>query len=310
MNGNSTRAIVVAGPTASGKSALALALGEQLGGTVINADSMQVYRELRVLTARPSAAEEARAPHRLYGVLSAHEPCSAGSWRRMALAAIDEARAAGRRPIVVGGTGLYLRALLRGIADVPPIPPAVRAEARARHAEIGAAAFHLELAALDPLLAARLNPNDTQRVTRAYEVIRATGQSLATFRAAPHRASGESWTVLLLAPPSASLDARIAERCTAMMRDGAVAEAAALLALDLDPLATLRKAVGVRELGALARGEVTEDAALQVFCTATRRYAKRQRTWFRSQIQSDWTISEQYSESMTPKIIKFIRNRD
>ena len=175
--------VVITGPTAGGKSGLALALAEAFDGVVINADSMQVYRELRILTARPGADALARAPHRLYGVLPGREPCSAGRWREMALDEIAAARTEGRLPLVVGGTGLYLRALAEGLAPVPNLPEAVREAARARHADLGGAAFHAELAARDPVMAARLEPGDSQRLIRAWEVLEATGRSLADWQA-------------------------------------------------------------------------------------------------------------------------------
>ena len=175
--------IVVAGPTASGKSAAALAIAEEFGGVVINADSMQVYRELPVLTAQPVAADLARAPHRLYGVLSADDRCTVGRWRALAAAEIAAAHTDGRLPVVVGGTGLYLKALTQGLAPIPDVPPQVRAETAARHEALGAERFHAELARLDPVMAARLAPGDTQRVRRAHEVVVATGRSLATYQA-------------------------------------------------------------------------------------------------------------------------------
>jgi tRNA dimethylallyltransferase len=304
------RIIVVAGPTASGKSALALALARALDGVVINADSMQVYRELRVLTARPSEADEAAAPHRLYGMMSVRERCSAGHWRRLALAEIAAAEAAGRGAILVGGTGLYLKTLLEGIAPVPAIPETLRAEVCALHAALGPQAFHARLAELDPEAARRLSPADRQRTTRAYEVVAATGRTLASFHAA-HRAEPElAATVILLMPPGEILAARIAARCAAMLRDGAVAEARALVVMALDPALPALKAVGVRELTATPpTDECGDAAALDALVLATRRYAKRQRTWFRHQLGADLTMNAQFSESLMPEIIRFIRDR-
>ena len=303
-------ALVLAGPTASGKSALALALARELDGVVINADSMQVYRELRVLTARPSAAEEVLAPHRLYGVLPAAERCSAGRWRALAIDEIAAARAAGKRPILVGGTGLYLRALIDGLAPIPPVPPAIRAAARARRDAIGPEAFHAELARRDPAAAARLAPGDTQRVLRAWEVVEATGRTLASFTrdAGAPQDPGDARVVLLL-PPPAVLDAAIAARCARMLDAGALDEVRPLLALDLDPLLPAMKAVGVRELGAWLRGAATREAALERFRIATRQYAKRQRTWFRHQLRADRVLSEQFSESLLPEIFRFVREK-
>src|SRR5262245_541243 len=300
-------ALVIAGPTASGKSALALALARELGGVVINADSMQVYRELCVLTARPTPADEAAAPHRLYGVLPAAERCSAGRWRSLALAEIDAARAAGRRPILVGGTGLYLRALAEGLAAVPPVPAEIRDAARARREAIGAAAFHAELARRDPASGARLAPGDTQRVLRAWEVVEATGRPLASFAAARPDDVGALRTILVM-PPQPALDEAIARRCAAMLDAGALDEVRALLALELDPLLPAMKAVGVRELAALARGETDRPRAIETFRIATRQYAKRQRTWFRHQLRPDFLLDAQFSESLLPEIFRFVRN--
>src|SRR5579864_2849026 len=182
MSAAKSRAVIVAGPTASGKSALAMVLAENFGGVVINADSQQVYRDLSILTARPSAADMARVPHRLFGVIDAAESCSAGRWLKLALIEIEAAQATGKLPVVVGGTGLYLEALLEGLAELPPIPASARDEARALHEKLGAAAFHAALGELDPETAGRLAPGDTQRLTRAYEVAKATGQPLSSWQ--------------------------------------------------------------------------------------------------------------------------------
>ncbi|HZT50487.1 MAG TPA: tRNA (adenosine(37)-N6)-dimethylallyltransferase MiaA [Stellaceae bacterium] len=302
--------LIIAGPTASGKSALALALAEALGGTVINADSMQVYRDLRVLTARPDPAAEARAPHRLYGVIDAAEACSAGRWRGMALAEIAAARAEGRLPLLVGGTGLYLHALLHGLAPVPPVPAAVRAEARALHAALGGAAFRARLAARDPEAAARLAPGDTQRLVRAWEVVAATGRTLGEWQraAGPEGAIADA-AAIVLRPPRAALYAACDSRLAAMLEAGAVEEVAALLARGLAPALPAMKAVGVREIAALVRGETTRAAALAAAQQATRRYAKRQMTWLRHRMAGlrQHAIDEQYSESLLPGILSFIR---
>lgn len=299
--------VVVAGPTASGKSAAALALAEMFRGTVINADSMQVYRELPVLTAQPTPDEQARAPHRLYGVLPAEERCTAGRWRAMALAAITEADAAGRLPIVVGGTGLYLKALMEGLAPIPPVPPEIRAEVAARSKALGAVAFHAELARLDPVMAARLKPGDTQRVRRAYEVVVATGRSIAAFQGAtapgPH-----VFVKLLLMPLREALNAACDARCRQMLAAGALDEVRALLAQGLDPDLPAMKAVGVRELARHLRGEIDLSAALTLFQQATRQYAKRQYTWFRHQFEANRIWSAQFSERVSEEMFSFIRN--
>lgn len=278
--------IVIGGPTASGKSSLALRLGEALGAVIVNADSMQLYRELRILTARPGPAEEARVPHRLYGVLPADQPGSAGRWLELAKAAIEEAQAQGRPVIVVGGTGLYLHALLHGLADVPPVPAAVRAAACERYDDLGGPAFRAELATRDPAMAARLKPHDRQRLIRAREVLVATGRSLADWQAAapapvvlPRPMAG-----LALLPPRAEVHARIARRLTAMIEVGALAELEALRGLGLPPDLPLMKAVAVRELLGYLEGRVDLASALERATIQTRRYAKRQLTWLRHQM--------------------------
>ena len=301
--------LIVAGPTASGKSALALAVAAEFNGVVINADSMQVYRELRILTARPSPEDEARAPHRLYGVLSAAERCSAGRWRDMALAEIAAARGAGRLAIVCGGTGLYLRALVEGLSPIPDIPAAIRAPLMARLQAEGAAALHAELGARDPGLAARLDPGDSQRILRALEVLDATGRSLADWQAGPpegppHRLR---FATLLLMPPRDALYAACDRRLGEMLTAGALDEVRQLNAMGLAPSLPAMRAVGVREFSDFLAGNCDLQAALAAARQATRRYAKRQMTWFRHQIVADVTLNAQFSESLLPEIFAFIR---
>ncbi|MBI1775936.1 MAG: tRNA (adenosine(37)-N6)-dimethylallyltransferase MiaA [Proteobacteria bacterium] len=300
--------LIVAGPTASGKSGLAVALAVSLGGTVINADSMQVYRELSVLTARPTEAMLARAPHRLYGVLSARELCSAGSWRRLALAEIAAAEAAGQLPIVTGGTGLYLRALTQGLAPIPPIPAEVRDRVRRRYEAIGAAAFQAELAARDPVMGGRIRPGDRQRQIRAAEVLEATGRSLADWQSEAGQAPGEhAFMTLLIMPPRAALYAAANARLARMLEEGALEEVRDLMALGLSPAMPALKALGVADLGRHLAGEVSLDAALAASQAATRRYAKRQVTWFRHQPLPATILLEQYYESLPPEIFAKIR---
>ncbi len=304
--------VVIGGPTASGKSALALALAERLNGTVINADSMQVYRELPILTAQPDAAAQARVPHLLYGGLGIDELCSAGRWLAMAQAAIAETRAAGRIPIVVGGSGLYLRSLTGGLAEIPPIPEAVREATRARLADIGAAAFHGELAVRDPEMAARLRPSDSQRLARAAEVLAATGRSLAEWQrdAAPPPVAGEIRSILV-APPRDALYAACDGRFAAMLAAGALDEAQAVMARP-EPDASLPalKALGLRELMAHLAGTLTREEAVAAAQMATRRYAKRQMTWFRGQFLAGYTLdkklNEQYLADSAKKIIDWL----
>jgi tRNA dimethylallyltransferase len=307
-------AVALGGPTASGKSALALAVAREFGGTVINADSLQVYRELPILTAQPTAEVRAAVPHRLYGFLSATERCSAARWAALARAEIDTASAEGRLPIVVGGTGLYLRSLLRGLAPVPEIPAAVRESARQRLAALGKAAFHAELAGRDPAMAARVRPSDAQRMVRAWEVLEATGRSLADWQAQaegrPEDGSRRFLTLVLM-PERAPLYAACDARFRAMVEQGALAEAARLR--DIDPGLPAYKALGLRELIAHVRGETTLETAVAAAQQATRRYAKRQMTWFRHQVPEGRQVSpttpfEQFSERIIGEIYNFIRN--
>ena len=278
--------MVIGGPTASGKSALAMYLAARTGGIIINADSMQLYRELRILTARPSPAEEARAPHRLYGVLAADQPGSAGHWLALAQAALAEAAGQGRPAIVVGGTGLYLSALLNGLAAVPPVPPALRAEACRLYQEQGGPGLHAALRARDPVMAARLQPQDRQRLIRAYEVVAATGRSLAAWQEEPPvRVDLPKPVVgLALIPPRTEIYARIGRRLDAMIAAGALDELRALRSLGLSPDLPLLKAVAVHELLAYLDGKQELQDAQARATVQTRRYAKRQLTWLRHQL--------------------------
>lgn len=301
-------ALVIAGPTASGKSGLALAVAEEFGGTVINADSMQVYDVLRVLTARPAPADESRAPHRLYGVLPPAQACSAALWRDMAAAEVAAAWAAGRLPIVVGGTGLYLRALQQGLSPIPEIPDAIRQAARAGLAELGNARFHALLAERDPVMAARLAPGNSQRLVRALEVLEATGRSLADWQAEPAEGGITArWLTVALLPPRDTLNAACDGRFRRMVEDGALDEVRALMALGLDPALPAMKALGVPELIACLRGTSGLDDAIAAAQRATRAYAKRQLTWFRHQLPQAVTLPEQFSESLPSRFFPFIR---
>jgi len=305
--------LLITGPTASGKSRLAVAVAEEFRGTVINADSMQIYRDLRVLTARPGAGELARAPHRLFGVLDAAETCSAARWLTLAEAEIDAVARDGRLPVVVGGTGLYLKALLRGLAPVPEVPAEVRRAARTLHKEIGGESFHVALAERDPEAAARLNPGDTQRLIRAYEVVAATGRSLLEWQRAQARATRPGVGALVLLPPRTTLYAAIDARVAAMAGAGALEEAGAILARNLSPELPALKAVGLRELGRCLRGEITLATAIAEAQQASRRYAKRQMTWLRTQLPPPaelrtHLVHAQFSESLLPGIFSFIRH--
>jgi len=302
--------IIVAGPTASGKSALAIDLAETFGGCVINADSMQVYTELRVLTARPGADDEARAPHRLYGVLPAAESCSVGRWMEMAEAAIAEARAEGLLPIVVGGTGMYLKALTEGLAAVPSIPADVSDEARRLHKEIGGEEFRQRLAKLDPDAAERLPSGDSQRLIRAYEVIQATGRTLTEWRAdgANTPAIAGRFVTIALIPPREDLYTKAEARFDAMMAIEVLEEVRAFNALKLDPALPAAKALGVPEFTSYIGGELSLDEAVARTKQATRNFAKRQLTWFRNQMQADLTLEASYDEQMTSQAKDFLRH--
>jgi tRNA dimethylallyltransferase len=283
--------ILIAGPTASGKSALALELAEKLHGVVINADSMQVYRDLRIITARPTPDEEKRAPHRLYGHVDAAENYSVGRWFTEAAAALAQAHRHGQPAIVVGGTGLYFSTLTRGIAAVPPIPAEIRREVRARLAAEGVAALHAELTRRDPATAARLKPGDRARITRALEVVLATGRSLTEWHAdnTPARVDLAAAAKVFLMPKRDELGMRIDARFDAMMAAGALAEVRALAARQLDPNLPAMKAHGVPWLIRHLRGEITMADAVEQSKRDTRRYTKRQATWFRNQLpQFEW----------------------
>ena len=307
-----TPTLLITGPTASGKSRLAVAVAEEFRGTVINADSMQVYRDLAVLTARPGPAELGRVPHRLFGVLDASELCSAARWLDLAEAEIAAAAAEGRLPIVVGGTGLYLKALLKGLAPVPEIPGEVRRAARALHKEIGGERFHAALAGRDPEGAARLNPGDTQRLIRAYEVVVATGRSLLDWQREQARATRAGVAGVVLLPPREVLYAAIDARFASMAGAGALEEVRSLIARNLSPDLPALKAVGVPELARHLKGVITLEAAISAAQQSSRRYAKRQMTWLRTQLPPPeelptLTVHAQYSESLLPEIFSFIR---
>jgi tRNA dimethylallyltransferase len=293
-------------------------MAQRLGGTIINTDSMQVYRELRVLTARPAPAEESLVPHRLYGVRPAAEAGSVAWWREQALAVMDEARAAGRPPILTGGSGLYFAALTDGLAEIPDPGPDARAEARRLLAERGPAALHAELAMVDPATAARLQPEDSQRTARAWEVWRGTGLGLAAWQ--NRRSDPAPWrfSAILLDPPRDNLRAAIARRFDAMMRQGALDEVRDLMALDLDPSLPAMRAHGVPELSAYLRGTLSLQQAAQRTELVTGQYTKRQATWFRHHMLAPQTRTRlinarfddfaQFSERELTDLFMFIEN--
>lgn len=303
--------IVICGATACGKSALALNLARETPAVIINADAMQVYAELRILTARPGPDACAAVPHRLYGVLTAAERCSAGRWLALACTEIEAAWAADRLPIVVGGTGLYLKALLTGLSAIPPIPEAVRTEVSALAADHGLEGLRRDLARLDPHDAARAATLDRQRLMRALEVVLATGHGLRWWqeRAPPCPPLGARFRTILLSPDASTLSALIDARFERMMEEGALDEVRALLALGLDPQLPAMKAVGVRELKSHLLDDVALAIAIQRAKQASRALAKRQRTWLRHQLIADLVVAQQYSPSIRDTVATYIHSR-
>ena len=301
--GRAEKIVVVGGPTASGKSRIALDIAQEFGGAVINADSMQVYQELKIVTARPDDAAMAAAPHRLYGILPARERCSAGRWRRMALDEI--AAAAGRLPVVVGGTGLYLKALLDGIAEIPDIPQERVQEIAAWLDGAGLEAGRTRLRAVDPATAGRLAAIDRQRLVRALSVHEHTGRPLSAW-AKTGRPALRAFRIAAL-PAREPLYRRIDARFAGMIARGALDEVRRLGALRLDPSLPAMKAVGVPQILAHLRGEIDRDTMIAQGQTATRRYAKRQFTWLRSQYRSPDAVFAQFSESVRDELFNKIR---
>ena len=278
--------ILIAGPTASGKSALALALAERHDGVIVNADSMQIYRDLRIITARPSPEDEARVPHRLYGHVDAAENYSVGSWCADVRAVLAETRKAGQLPILVGGTGLYFKALTQGLSAVPPTPPDIRAAVRARCDAEGAVSLHAELSQRDPAMAARLKPADRMRIARALEVLEATGRGLADWQrdGMPAILDPNAALKVFLTMERAELHRRIDARFDAMLASGALEEVRTLVARNLDPMLPAMKAHGVPWLRRHLAGEIMLAEAAEGAKLDTRRYTKRQLTWFRHQM--------------------------
>jgi tRNA dimethylallyltransferase len=312
------RVLVLAGPTASGKSALAVTLARELGGTIINADSMQVYRDLPILTAQPDAAQQSAVPHLLYGYLALDDPGNAECWAALAASAIAAVQAVGRLPILVGGTGLYLRALMQGLSPIPDIPPEIRAEARALLAEIGPEELHRRLAERDPETALRLKPRDRQRLARAWEVLAASGRSITWWQAQPTRPpTRQRFLSFVSMPERESLYAACDRRFLALMEAGAEAEIAAALARysssALD--AGGGRALGFAELCAFLQGRTSRAVAVAAAQQSTRNYAKRQVTWFRRQLpeanfispdMQNMKFSQSYLTKIYPKIRDFL----
>lgn len=311
------RALFIAGPTASGKSALSLRLAEDLNGVIINSDSMQVYRDLRVITARPSVEDEAMAPHRLYGYLDAMDVSSAASWAEDGMREIEAAWAQGQMPIVIGGTGMYFKTLLDGMAVIPNIPDDIRIEVRRRCDDEGSDILHGELTAVDPKTAERLFPGDSQRICRALEVYLATGKAISAWQAetepGPMKTLDDAGrlTKLVIDLPRDVLYDRCNRRFEMMLEMGAWEELDALMARNLDPTLPLMRALGVPSLIAYRRGDMDLDQAVEDAKMQTRRFAKRQLTWFRNQFGHWDRLSAQFSESdyrdfLNKKIIKSV----
>lgn len=294
---NTPRLTLIAGPTASGKSRLALDMAEKTGAVIVNADSQQLYADLRILTARPSIEDESRAEHRLYGVADAAESWSVGRWTRAVMPLLEELTAQDRPALLVGGTGLYFNALTRGLADIPAVPDAVRDTVQAAYDLEGEAAFRRRLAEVDPTAAAAITPGDRQRLIRALAVAQATGRSLSDWKAAtkPLLAPG-SYEALVVEPPRDRLYAACDVRVSQMIQNGALDEVRALLARNLDPTLPAMKAVGVPELAAHLSGRTSLDQAIAAIRLSTRHYAKRQLTWFRNQTPN-WTRQASPSKS-------------
>ena len=313
------KALLVAGPTASGKSALALVLAARFDGVIVNVDSMQVYAELRVLTARPTPEEEAQIPHRLYGALKAAEPGSVAWWRAAALNAMDEARAGGKLPILTGGSGMYFAALTQGLTEVPDPGREARAEARALLDKLGPEELHAGLIKVDHATAARLNPQDSQRIARAWEVWRGTGIGLAAWQNRRGEPAPWDFAGILLDPPRDVLRQAIARRFEQMVAQGAIAEVEALLTQNLDTALPAMRAHGVPEISAYLRKETTLEHAARRTELITGQYTKRQATWFRHHrladpplmhtINARFASGTQYLESLSSDFLAFLQNR-
>jgi tRNA dimethylallyltransferase len=304
------RPILIAGPTASGKSGLALRLAEHVGGVVINADSMQVYRELRILTARPGPAEEGRVPHALYGFVAGDESYSAGRYAADVARVLEDARREGRRPIIVGGTGLYFKTLTEGLSPIPPIPDDVRAHWRREAAEKGAAHLHDVLTTRDGEMGGRLASGDTQRVARALEVLDATGVSLAEWQRRPRVPVLDfaDTIPLVVSIERDELARRIDARFAQMTEAGALEEALQLKALDLDPSLPLMTALGVRPLLRHLDGKLSLEEAIAAGQLETRQYAKRQETWARGNMIAWRSISAQQMQTTGADFVSFIQS--
>jgi tRNA dimethylallyltransferase len=300
--------LIITGPTACGKSSFALEAADKFDGIIINCDSMQVYRELRIITARPSVADETNISHKLYGVISVKDLFSAGVWRSLAIAEILSCWKASKLPIITGGTGLYIKALMNGLTEIPKVSDKIRKEVIARHKKIGADAFHRELGQFDAVSAERLNKADSQRVIRAFEVYIATNRSLSDWY--KQQSTTESFSAhfqsIVFEPPRDVLYANCEKRFDWMIENGALDEVSTLMSINLDPGHPPMKALGVPEIIAYLNGDWTLEDARNAGKLATRRYAKRQMTWFRNQIVQNYNVNAQYSNKMASKIFSNI----
>jgi tRNA dimethylallyltransferase len=300
--------IMIAGPTASGKSQLALDLVEKIDGEIINADSMQLYADLSVLTARPTRADLDAAPHHLYGVLDAAHRASVAEWLRLAAEAMAPVIQRGKMPIIVGGTGMYLDAAVKGIAPIPDVPVPVHNTCSARFKEIGGASFRAELAAYDPVIAERLDDGDSQRLIRAMGVVLASGIPLSQWQAAPHHGALAGMPLkLAVLPPRDIIYHRIESRFDMMLKNGALDEVRALQLRNLDPSLPVMKALGVKPLADTLGGAMSLERAAYLTKRDSRHYAKRQMTWLRNNYNANYTLNEKLSESFYKKIFPFIR---
>lgn len=305
--------VVIAGPTASGKTALAIKLAEKLNGEIVNADSMQIYRDLPVLTAIPSKQERGDIPHHGYGVFDGGERCSVGRWLELIRKIATDIRGRGRIPILVGGTGMYIRAALFGISSIPDVADDIRQQATALHRDKGGAGFRAELAKHDLRLAERLDDGDTQRLIRGMEVFMATGTPLSQWQEKPLEGKLDAPAVTIkISPPRDELYAMIDKRYPLMLEQGGIEEGEAFLSRGLSPDLPLMKAVGFPPLASYLRGEISRKDAVDIACRDTRRYAKRQTTWFNNQYADnfceDSSYDTQYSESFINKILSKIIN--
>jgi tRNA dimethylallyltransferase len=301
------RYVMIAGPTAAGKSALAMTLAARIDGVIINADSMQLYRDLRILTARPDEQDEAQIPHRLYGVLDAAERASVARWLDLVAVEATAARKADRMPIIIGGTGMYLQAAWDGIAAIPAVPDDIHTACITELAQTGGSAFRAALGRHDPVTADRLFDGDSQRLVRAMGVVRATGRPISAWQQDPHQGAVDGTALkIAVVPPREQVYQAINARFAGMMESGAIAEVEALAARKLDPGLPVMKAIGVREIIAMQQGKLDRADAIERASRDSRHYAKRQLTWLRNNYNADYSIDSQLSERNIEEIFSYL----